>query len=503
MLADVCRSRNAVFQVTPNPQNPWSLVDIFRLSPGLWRAPLRNTILAALDMDTAPHLWRVYPLLLFVFNHLLGCNIRFQTLAEPFVIYADGCLTPFFEEFSAGVKLNNCINKDERKALWKDPQFKKEFKTSWLGGFPRAFHRNFERMTIASAPDQSLNGKSVGQAARDASRDPLEYFMELLEKFDEDLRWFACNANQRATVREKLISSPHILPGFSDAGAHSRNLAFFDNALSVVRQAATTEFMPFYKAVSRVTSEPAGWFNLDAGSITVGGRADLNVLDPAKLKAPIPVASVINDPVFNGAARMVKRDSNPAVHKVFVRGVEVIRDGIPLPVLETQKHGELLLQLNCTRSDREALELHRNRISDNVVGFSGQSIALNSRSALTASYWQIFLLKHQNPTNVAMHCFAFLLMYTIPLLALATKNSWMLLLMPLSQATGLLGHWLFERTPIDQRDTVFSWRAFASLHMMFFYVLTGRYNSELARAQIHLARSQKSLSQKSTLVQQA
>lgn len=76
--------------------------------------------------------------------------------------------------------------------------------------------------------------------------------------------------------------------------------------------------------------------------------------------------------------------------------------------------------------------------------------------------------------------------------------------------TGLLGHWLFERSPIDQRDTLFSWRAFASLHMMFLCVLTGRYGSELAGAQINFARKQraqndrvrKPAQSKSTLVQQ-
>ncbi len=506
MLADVCRTRNAVFQVTPNPQNPWSLVDILRLSPGLWRAPLRNTILAALDMDTAPNLWRIYPLLLFICNQLFGCNIRFQTLAEPFVIYADGCLTPFFEEFSAGVKLNNCNNRSERKALWIDPKFKEEFKKSWLGGFPRAFHRNFDRMTIASAPDTTLSGKSVGQAARAAGADPLQFFMELLEKFDEDLRWFACNANQRPNIRQKLMSHPHILPGFSDAGAHSRNLAFYDNALSVLRQAATTGFLPFHKAVARITSEPAGWFNLDAGSIRLGGRADIVVLDPLKLHHPIPAVSVICDSVFDGAPRMVKRDSEGAVHQVFVRGTEVVRDGVPLPILEEQQHGELLEQLNRTRSQKEALELHRNRIADNVFSFPGTSDSIDTHAAKNTDYWPIFLLKHQNPANVAMHCFAFVLMYAIPAVAIANKNMWMLLLMPISQAIGLLGHWLFERSPIDQRDTVFSWRAFASLHMMFLCVISGRYGSELAHAQINFARKQRAQSEpaqnKSTLVQQ-
>jgi N-acyl-D-aspartate/D-glutamate deacylase len=514
MLADVCRKRNAVFQVTPNPQNLWSLVDILRLSPGVWRAPLRNTILSALDMDGAPHLWRIFSVLLFVCNQLLGCNIRFQTLAEPFVIYADGYLTPFFEEFSGGVKLNNCKTKEERAALWRDPAFCIEFEKSWLGGFPRTFHRDLDRITIVSAPDSLLAGKSIAQAARIAGADPLQFFMKLLEQYDQELRWVACNANARASVRQKLMSHPHILPGFSDAGAHSRNLAFFDSALSVIRQSVQTGFLPIEKAIARVTSEPASWFNLDTGCIKLGGRADLTILNPAKLKGPIPAAIAIADSAFDGAARMVKRDPDPAVHQVYIRGVEVVRDGAPLPVLASQKHGEVLTQVNPTRSQQEALEVFRNRLADTgVLALKPESIAaFNSEASVKADpasesnaafksdgvlasierYWPIFLLKHQHPANVAVHCFAFVLMYAIPMLALATRSAWILLFLPVSQSTGLLGHWLFERTPIDQRDTVFSWRAFASLHLMFICVLFGRYGSELARAQ-----------NKSTLVQQA
>lgn len=502
MLAELCRQYDAVFQVTPNPRNLWSLIDILRMCPGVWRAPLRCTILAALDMGTAPHLWKLYSLVLFVFNQLLGCNIRFQTLAEPFVIYADGSLTPFFEEFSAGVKLNNCATRSERKALWMQDAFKREFRESWLGGFPRTFHRDFDLMFIEGAPDRSLIGKSIGQAAKDADVEPLTYFMFLLEMYDEELRWFACNANQRADVRYRLISHRGILPGFSDAGAHSRNLAFFDNSLSVLRQAAATGFLPFHRAVARVTSEPANWFNLDAGRIKVGGKADIALLDPEKLKTPIPAPSVINEPVFNGAARMVKRDWSGAVHTVFINGAEVIEEGLPLPVLNEQSFGEVLLQLNRTSSQHEALNRYRNRISQyDAPGKNRSSRDAHELSYLDRDnsihgfidsirqYWPIFLLKHQAPANVAMHCFAFVLMYAIAALAILQHNYWLLLLMPFSQAVGLLGHWLFEPTPIDQRDTVFSWRAFISLHLMFFSVLLGRYSAELSRAQITLARS--------------
>ncbi len=484
MLADLCREYNAVFQVTPNPRNPWSLFDILRLCPGLWRAPLRCTILAALDMGTAPHFWRIYSLLLFVCNQLLGCNIRFQTLAEPFVIYADGWLTPFFEEFSAGVKLNNCSSRAEREALWADTRFRQEFVQSWTGGFPRAFHRNLDLMTVVDAPDESIIGKSIGEAARAAGAEPLNYFMDLLAKYDDQLRWHACNANQRPKIRHRLMSHPGILPGFSDAGAHSRNLAFFDNSLSVLRQAATAKFLPFYRAVARVTSEPAKWFNLDAGCIKIGGKADLLVVDPDLLNDEIPAPSVMCDPVLNGAPRMVKRDGSGAVTAVYMKGTCVVKNGVPLPALAAQKHGDVLIQMNRTASQEEALDRYRNRIStDGSSGaYAGSSIK---------DYWTIFLLKHQQPANVAMHCFAFVLMYAIAVLACVQHQFWLLLLMPVSQATGLLGHWLFESTAIDQRDTVFSWRAFICLHLMFFNVLLGRYSSEVARAQIQFARMAK------------
>jgi hypothetical protein len=334
-------------------------------------------------------------------------------------------------------------------------------------------------MFIADAPDKTLVGKTIGQSAKDAHAEPLDYFMHLLEKYDEDLRWFACNANQRAEIRQKLMRHPHILPGFSDAGAHSRNLAFFDNSLSVLRQAAQTQFLPFHQAVARVTSEPAHWFNLDAGSIKIGGKADFVLLDPEKLKAPIPEASVIYDAIFNGAPRMVKRDESNAVSAVFAGGTLVVQDGLPLPILEQQRHGNVLGQINRTGSESQALELYRNRISSYDGGLT---------LGAPTGYWTVFLLKHQQPANVAMHCVAFILMYAIAALALYKQNLWLLLLMPLSQATGLLGHWLFERTPIDQRDTIFSWRALASLHLMFFCVLTGKYLDELARAQLALAR---------------
>ncbi|MDH3219633.1 MAG: amidohydrolase family protein [Gammaproteobacteria bacterium] len=478
MLADVCRSRDAVFQVTPNPENFASFLNILRLSPGIWRAPLRNTILAALDMDGAPLLWRVFPLLLFVCNKLLGCNIRFQTLAEPFTIYADGHITPLFEEFSAGIKLNNSKTREQRQALWRDVEFRQEFRQSWSSGWRRTFHRDLYRMQIVAAPDTALVGKTIGQAAEVAEEDALEYFMSLLEQYDTDLRWVGTSANIRDEVRHKLIKHPHILPGFSDAGAHSRNLAFFDNGLSVIRQAVSVGFMSAERAVARVSGEAAAWFNLDVGRLVAGAKADITILDPQKLRLPIPEAEPFSDPVLGGAVRMVKRDTDPAVAFVLINGVQVVRQGEPLAALGRESLGSLLRQLNPARSQREALRRFRNRISDDV--------ALPAESR----YWDVFLLKHQHPMNVYCHCFGFVLMYAVPALALVYGNPWLLAFWPLSQAVGLLGHRLFEPSPVDQRDALFSWRALLSLHRMFILVLGRGYQRELGRARRHSAAAQ-------------
>ncbi len=477
MLADVCRRRDAVFQVTPNPENYGSFFNILRLSPGIWRAPLRNTILAALDMDGAPGLWRLFPILLFICNRILGCNIRFQTLAEPFTIYADGHLTPLFEEFSAGIKLNNLSRREQRKDLWSDEEFRKEFRESWTSGWRRTFHRDLYRMRIVSAPDGRLVDKTIGEAADTAGEAPVEYFMTLLEKFDTDLRWVGCGANLRDPVRQKLMRHPHIFPGFSDAGAHSRNLAFFDNGLSVIRQAVSTGFISPERAVARVTAEPANWFNLDTGRLSVGCKADITILDPAKLRHPVPQAEPLADPVLDGAMRMVKRDPDPAVVRVFIRGEEVVRNGEPRERLGREALGELLLQQHPTGSTAEALSRFRSRISENAAQARG------------GTYWDVFLLKHQNPMNLACHCIGFIVMYLVPLLALLHDNVWILAFWPLSQALGLIGHWFFEPTPVDQRDIVFSWRALTCLHRMFMLVLVRGYDRELDRARGRFAQA--------------
>ncbi|MDF1660402.1 MAG: amidohydrolase family protein [Planctomycetota bacterium] len=473
-LAELCRERDAVFQVTPDPRNPITFLNILRLCPGLFRAPLRCTILSALDMSLNRQFWRFFPFILFIFNRLLGSNIRFQTLTEPFKVYSDGPLTPLFEEFDCGVVLISCQSHEQRRQYWRDPEFRREFRKQWTRGWPRTFHRDLSQMTIVSAPDSSLIGKTFLEAARLRDADPVTDFMDLLEEHDAELRWTSIGANDRDEIRQRLMAHPHILPGFSDAGAHCMNLAFFDSALAVLRQSVHSGFIKVEDAIKRVSSEPARWFHLDVGELKVGAQADFLLLDPDKLKSPIPAASLVKDPLL-GVERMVKRDESGAVKSVFIAGEKVVDHGEPLAVLGRETLGRLLKPVGFTKDQGEALERFRNRLSADLEDHP------------FTDYWDVFLLKHQNKANVWLHCFAVFLMYLVPALALFTGQLWILLFWPITQSTGLLGHALYESTPIDTRDSIFSWRAYTSLNRMAFLVLINRYDLELSRVRKQLA----------------
>ena len=462
MLADVCRDRDAVFQVTPNPRNPLTLLLILSLAVGLFRPPLRATVLSALDMSDHPQLWRLFPALSFIVNRLFGGNLRFQTLTEPFTIYGDGPITPLFEEFDTGVELNNCTTRGQRRALWADPQFRRRFRADWLRREIRTFHRDAARMRILHAPDAALAGRTIGEVARMRHQVGVDTLIDLLAVHDTDLRWVATGANERTGVRERLMAHPHILPGFTDAGAHARNLAFFDGALALLRQAVQSGFMSPERAIERVTGEPARWFNLDAGVLRTGGAADLVVLDPTALRAPSPVPVEMRDPLLDQAARLVKRGSEAAIVAVYVGGTEVVRAGEPTATLGTRCAGHVLTPIVAARGRAVVLARYRDRLDDATYDHP------------FTDYWQIFVFKHQNRANVLLHCLAVMMMYgALPLALLASW--WWLLLVPASQLMGLTGHLLFEHSHVDVRDFLFSWRASRCLSRMFSRVLTGRY----------------------------
>ncbi|MCT7994962.1 N-acyl-D-amino-acid deacylase family protein [Laspinema olomoucense] len=326
-LAHLCRQRDRVFQVTPNLHRLASFLDIIALGSGIGQPPLRLTVLSALDAVHNRNLWRVFSPLLWIWNRLLRGNVRFQTLTEPFTIYSDGPVTPLFEEFSTGAQLNSCDSPEERQELWASETFREQFRKDWLNGWRKSFHRDLKLMEILSCPEPSFQGLSFAAIAEKMQQDPVDLFMDLLQRYDTDLRWVATGANDRLEPRLAMMKHPDILPGFTDAGAHVRNLGYYDGALSLLKQAVTTNFMTPEAAIHRVTGEPAQWFRLDAGVLKVGAKADLVLLNPVGLQEAIAPQVEILDPILDGEPRMVKRGSDQIIHSVYIKGVPVVSQG--------------------------------------------------------------------------------------------------------------------------------------------------------------------------------
>jgi hypothetical protein len=113
----------------------------------------------------------------------------------------------------------------------------------------------------------------------------------------------------------------------------------------------------------------------------------------------------------------------------------------------------------------------RNRINDQILDHP------------FTDYWDIFVLKHQHPINVALHVVGILFFYGLLFLTWKLQNFWLLLGLPLTQLIGLTGHFMFEQSHIDRQDAVFSWRASFCLGRMLLRVVLGKYGEDIRQRQ--------------------
>jgi N-acyl-D-aspartate/D-glutamate deacylase len=83
-------------------------------------------------------------------------------------------------------------------------------------------------------------------------------------------------------------------------------------------------FMPIERAIHHFTDKPARLFGLrDRGRVVPGAFADLLLFDPETVGAG--PARLVHD-LPGGAVRLL--NTSTGVHRVFVNGVETVRDGV-------------------------------------------------------------------------------------------------------------------------------------------------------------------------------
>lgn len=342
LLADVLRQHDRVLQATPDAGRRYLVPLLALLSHGLGRNPLRMSMLTSLDFTNNRRLGPMTRRLASVINDGLHGNLRFQSLSVPFELWSDGCNTPVFEEMQASACLMNADSAAQRQLLYRDSDWRRQLRREWLSRFGASFHKDLARMQIVGCPDAALVGQSFADVALRRGQAAVDTFIDLISEYDEHIRWHSVIANDRPAEMRRYLQHPYIQLGFSDAGAHNRNLAFQNSHLWFLRDCLLhSDALPIEKAVWRITGELADWFGLDAGYLQEGRVADVLVLDPHALKTDLSGPQETTDPRFDGAMRMVTR-SGRAVQQVIVGGQRVLDQGQPHPEFEQRRFGRLL-----------------------------------------------------------------------------------------------------------------------------------------------------------------
>jgi N-acyl-D-aspartate/D-glutamate deacylase len=340
------RARGRVFQGVPNVSTKWNVLLFMLESLPLLRKPLKTTVISMMDLRGQRGIHRVIGLLSRAINRLLGGDFRWQALPEPFDLWADGMDVVVFEEFGAGAAALHLRDPAERARLLADPKYRAWFRRQWTSKLlPKVFHRQLAWATVLDCPDRTLNGRSFTDIAAERGVSEVDAFLDLVTEHGNALRWYTVMANDRPRSLEWIMRHPDVLIGFSDAGAHLRQMAHYNFPLRMlyrVREAerAGRPFMSVERAVWRLTGELADWLGLDAGTLAPGKRADLVVIDPAGLGEA--VEAVQEQPLTSEGAglgeyvRLVRRNDQ-AVDAVFVNGRLAVERGVPRPELGRER----------------------------------------------------------------------------------------------------------------------------------------------------------------------
>jgi N-acyl-D-aspartate/D-glutamate deacylase len=335
-LIKVLRKRRRILQSAPDVDNPKSGLLFFLASSRMfgWRNGVRMSLLVSADAKSMPLAVHTFGLGTRLLNKILGSAVRFQHLPVPFELYSDGIDLPVFEEFGAGTAALHLRDQLQRNELLADEDYRRRFRREFdrvkLG--PSLWHRDFHDAVIVECPDKSLIGKSFGAIADERGLHPLDAFLDVLVANGErSVRWTTIVANHRPKQLNKLATEPSIHMGFSDAGAHLRNMAFYNFPLKLLKRArdahlAGAPFLSTERAVHRLTGELAEWFGIDAGTLREGDRADFVVIDPAGLDDSVNGYYEEEVPFYGGLRRMVNRNDD-AVVATGVGGAVVFRGG--------------------------------------------------------------------------------------------------------------------------------------------------------------------------------
>ncbi|MDT5227494.1 MAG: hypothetical protein QOH94_1287, partial [Mycobacterium sp.] len=346
-LNTVLRERGRVHQSTPNLARQAEVSRYLGQSIGRGfrgsRKALKTTLIAAADVKADRRAARL-TLLAASLTNRAGGDFRWQHLPVPFEMYADGVDLVVFEEFGSGSAALNFRDEMSRGKLLADESYRRQFRKDMTKQFgPRVWSRDLSDAEIVACPDPSVVGRSFADVAASRGIEPADALLDLTVEHGARLRWRTVVANDREEVLDRMQRSPNVQIGFSDSGAHLRNMAFYNAGLRMLERVHQRRSMPVETAVRRLTGELADWYGLDAGYLGNGKRADIAVINPAGFDGSSAAYAEAPYPGAPSVKRMVNRNDN-LVSATVVGGQIVYSDGEFAPGFGTELHAGQFLQ---------------------------------------------------------------------------------------------------------------------------------------------------------------
>lgn len=344
-LNTILRGRGRVLQAAADVVNPKSVLSFLFGSTGPGGA-LKTSVLSAADPKINKGVVHIVGPIARLVNRL-GGDFRWQHLPVPFEVYADGIDLVVFEELRAGGAAMHLKDEIARNELLRQEDYRRQFRKEYENKIARrVWQRDFFDAEIVACPDHAVVGQSFGQVGVARGVHPVDAFLDLVVEYGSAVRWRTTILNHRPKYLRKLAADPGVQIGFSDAGAHLRNMAFYNSGLRLLRHVYQQEqagrpFLSLEQAVHRLTGELGEWFGIEAGRLREGDRADLVIIDPARLDSTLDDYAEAPMEQFGGMARMVNRN-DAAVPAVFIGGRKVIEDGRPSATLGTERTGKFL-----------------------------------------------------------------------------------------------------------------------------------------------------------------
>lgn len=328
-LNKLLRRKNRVHQGAPNAANPLQITQYIWESIGLFRRPLKTTLISLLDLKGNATLRPMAQLASTLTNWVRG-NFRWQILPTPFTVYADGIDVVFFEEFGAGEMALDLKTEVERNGLLKDEAYRRQFRKFYGEKLsPRVWQRDFGDAIILDCPEKTLIGKNFTEVATERGIHVVDLFLDLVVEHGKALRWYTTVGNHNQKRLKRMVADKNALITFSDAGAHIRNMAFYNLPLRFLKLVKDSidegkPIMSMEKAIWRMTGEQAEWLGVKAGTLRLGDRADVVVIDPSGFDNNLEAVSWANMDGFD-LERLVNR--NPGlVSDVVINGQVAVRN---------------------------------------------------------------------------------------------------------------------------------------------------------------------------------